>query len=236
MNIINNIRQHSNNLVKVLKVFTVSVAAMLFVGCAAESHQSFAVKKVASYGTQYQGKRETIVIGNFQNSSSYLRGLFSTVNDRLGNQAKTILKTHLQQTNRFNLVDRDNMSEIKQEAELLGIKQQLAGAHYAITGSVTEFGRKEIGDKQLFGILGSGKKQIAYAKVSLNIVDVLTSTVVYSTQSAGEYVLSQREVLGFGQTASYDSTLNGKVLNLAITEAVNNLVRDLESGHWSVKK
>jgi curli biogenesis system outer membrane secretion channel CsgG len=33
----------------------------------------------------------------------------------------------------------------------------------------------------LFGILGSAKKQTAYAKVSLNIVDVLTSQIVYST-------------------------------------------------------
>ena len=37
---------------------------------------------------------------------------------------------------------------------------------------------------------------------------------------------------GTGGTAGYDATLNGKVLNLAITEAVNNLVTDLENGMW----
>ncbi len=73
---------------------------------------------------------------------------------------------------------------------------------------------------------------MAYAKVNLNVVNVLTSEVVYSTQGAGEYSLSNREVVGFGGTASYDSTLNGKVLDLAIREAVNNLVRGIEGGAW----
>ncbi|WP_432691568.1 CsgG/HfaB family protein [Pseudomonas aeruginosa] len=100
------------------------------------------------------------------------------------------------------------------------------------SGDVTEFGRKEVGDRQLFGILGRGKSQIAYAKVALNIVNISTSEVVYSTQGAGEYALSNREVIGFGGTASYDSTLNGKVLDLAMREAVNKLVNAVDSGAW----
>lgn len=80
--------------------------------------------------------------------------------------------------------------------------------------------------------MGKGKSQVAYAKVNLNIVDVNSSEVVYSVQGAGEYSLSNREVIGFGGTASYDSTLNGKVLDLAIREAVNNLVNGIEQGDW----
>ena len=57
-----------------------------------------------------------------------------------------------------------------------------------------------------------------------------TSEVVFSSQGAGEYSLSNREIVGFGGTASYDSTLNGKVLDLAIREAVNNLVNGVDSG------
>ena len=55
---------------------------------------------------------------------------------------------------------------------------------------------------------------------------------MYSVQGAGEYSLSNREVVGFGGTAGYDSTLNGKVLDLAIREAVNNLVSGIEKGDW----
>ena len=85
-------------------------------------------------------------------------------------------------------------------------------------------------------MLGSGKRQIAYSKVNLNIVDVLTSQVVFSTQGAGEYALSDREVLGFGGLSGYDSTLNGKVLDLAVREAINRLVDGAEQGKWEPKK
>jgi curli biogenesis system outer membrane secretion channel CsgG len=64
------------------------------------------------------------------------------------------------------------------------------------------------------------------------VVDAVTSEVIFSVQGAGEYALSNREVIGFGGTASYDSTLNGKVLDLAIREAVNRLVEGVESGQW----
>ncbi|QBH95526.1 hypothetical protein EKN56_03370 [Limnobaculum zhutongyuii] len=207
-------------------------AMVLLGGCATESSRSVEVPKVASYNTNYQGARSPISVGKFDNRSNYMNGVFSDGVDRLGNQSKTILMTHLQQTGRFNVLDRANMEEIKSEAKMAGKSQQLKGADYVVTGDVTEFGRKEVGDRQLFGILGRGKTQIAYAKVNLNIVNVRTSEVVYSVQGAGEYELSNREVIGFGGTASYDSTLNGKVLDLAIREAVNNLVTGIENGSW----
>jgi len=139
----------------------------------------------------------------------------------------------LQQTQRFNVLDRDNLQETKQEAGFKGTAQAIKSADFVVTGDVTEFGRKEVGDQQLFGILGRGKEQIAYAKVSLNIVNISTSEVVYATQGAGEYSLSNREVIGFGGTASYDSTLNGKVLDLAIRDAVNKLSAAIDAGAWN---
>lgn len=212
---------------------TLSVVAA-FSSCATtESNRVIEAETVRTYNTSYTGPRYALVIGNFQNRSTYQRGLFSDGTDRLGSQAKTILKTHLQQTNRFDVVDRDNMAQIAEEANIAGTQQALAAAQVAVGGDVTEFGRKAVGDQQLFGILGSGKKQIAYAKVALNLIDVRTSRVVYSSQGAGEFELSSREVVGFGSSAGYDATLNGKVLNLAITEAVNNLVDGLEQGAWS---
>jgi curli biogenesis system outer membrane secretion channel CsgG len=205
-------------------------------GCATESHQALATQKPASAGTPYTGPKNSLVVGKFDNRSSYMRGLFSDGVDRLGGQAKTILIGSLQETGRFNVMDRDNMEEIAREAKLKGQEQTLKGADFAITGDVVEFGRKEVGDVQLFGILGSGKKQVAYSKVTLNVVDVLTSEVVYSVSGAGEYALSNREVVGFGGTAGYDSTLNGKVLDLAIREAINRLVEGVEQGKWKPTK
>ncbi len=219
-------------MMKSVLVLSALITAGTLTGCATESSRTLEVQKVASYNTQYNGPRSPISVSKFDNRSSYMSGIFSDGVDRLGNQSKTILVTDLQQTGRFNVLDRTNMAEIKEEAGIKGQAQTLKGANYVITGDVTEFGRKEVGDNQLWGILGRGKQQIAYAKVSLNVVNVQTSEVVYSSQGAGEYSLSNREIIGFGGTASYDSTLNGKVLDLAIREAVNNLVNGIESGAW----
>ena len=207
--------------------------SILLSGCATESSRTLEAQNTRSADTAYGGPRHTLVIGNFENRSTYMQGIFSEGSNRLGSQAKTILKTHLQQTGRFVVVDRDNMAVLAQEAEISGAQQALQGAQVAITGDVTEFGRKTTGDRQLFGILGAGKQQVAYAKVALNVVDVRTSEVVYSSQGAGEFALSNREIAGFGGTAGYDATLNGKVLNLAIVEAVDNLVGGLQRGEWS---
>lgn len=218
---------------KALIATALASLAIISTGCTTtEQARVLDVPKVASAGSPYTGARSPISVGKFDNRSSYMRGIFSDGVDRLGGQAKTILITHLQQTGRFNVLDRDNMTEIGQEAKLKNQTQKIRGADYVVTGDVTEFGRKEVGDHQLFGILGRGKTQIAYAKVALNIVNISTSEVVYSTQGAGEYALSNREVIGFGGTASYDSTLNGKVLDLAMREAVNKLVAAVDSGAW----
>jgi curli biogenesis system outer membrane secretion channel CsgG len=220
-------------MIKKMIAGSLCLSALLLVGCATESSRSVEVAKVETAQTVWQGQRSLIAVGKFDNRSSYMNGIFSDGVDRLGNQSKTILVTHLQQTGRFNVLDRSNMDEIKTEANISGKGQALKGATYVITGDVTEFGRKETGDRALFGILGRGKSQVAYAKVALNVVNVKTSEVVFTTQGAGEYELSNREILGFGGTASYDSTLNGKVLDLAIRESVNNLVTAIGNGSWN---
>ena len=210
----------------------ITVIIIFFIGCVSESHRNVDVHQTRSSLLPYNGPRAPIAVGNFNNHSSFQRGIFSDDVDRLGGQAKTILVNHLQQTNRFTVLDRDNMEEARREAGISGATQELLGAAYLVTGDVTKFGRKEVTDYQAFGIFGRGKSQIAYSKVSLNIVDIRTSAVVYSVQGAGEYELSDREVLGFGASSSYDSTLNGKVLDLAIAEAVDRLAEGIDKGAW----
>lgn len=221
-----------SNSMKHFATLTLLGSALWIAGCATEQSRALDVPKVATAGVRYTGVRSLIAVGKFDNRSQFMRGIFTDGVDRLGSQAKTILITHLQQTGRFNVLDRDNMPEIKQEADYAKTTQNIKGATYVVTGDVTEFGRKEIGDRQLFGLLGRGKSQVAYAKINLNIVNVQTSEVVFSAQGAGEYSLDSREIIGFGGTSSYDSTLNGKVLDLAMREAVNHLVDGIQSGAW----
>lgn len=219
-------------------ITTSTLLLFVFVGCATESNKALQVEKTVSAATasNYQGMKHPIIVSNFDNKSGFMRGVFSEGPDRLSSQAKTVLMAHLQQTGRFRVLDRDNMKELSGEAKLSGKKQKIAGADFAITGDVAEFGRKETGDRQLFGVLGSGKSQVAFSKVTINVVDVATSEVIYSASGSGEYQLNNREVLGFGGTASYDSTLNGKVLDLAMREAVDRIIEGLEQKKWSLTK
>jgi curli biogenesis system outer membrane secretion channel CsgG len=88
--------------------------AVLVGGCATESSRTVAVAKVESAATApaYRGVRLPLSVGKFDNRSSFLRGIFSDGVDRLGSQAKTTLIAHLQQSQRFSVLDRDNLSEL----------------------------------------------------------------------------------------------------------------------------
>jgi curli biogenesis system outer membrane secretion channel CsgG len=211
--------------------------ALLSVAAAAcsvtESQRAVDTASVSSHYDAYSGPKVPLAIGMFENRSPYMTGMFSDGVNRLGGQARTILTTHLSQSGRFTLMDRDNMTETAKEAEYSGTTQQISGASYIISGQVTEFGRRETGDQQLFGIGGRGKTQTAYSKVSLNVVDIRTQQVVLSVQGAGEYALSDREIVGTGSTSGYDSTLNSKVLNYAMMDAVNKLVDAIGRGEWT---
>ena len=146
---------------RALLLATVAVCTFALGACATESSRTVEVAKVQSAAAPYSGVRVPISVGKFDNRSSYMRGVFSDGVDRLGSQAKTTLVAHLQQSQRFAVQDRDNMAETGTEAKISGAAQQLRGASFVVTGDITEFGRKEVGDHQLFGLLGRGKSQIA---------------------------------------------------------------------------
>ncbi|HEY8749348.1 MAG TPA: CsgG/HfaB family protein [Tepidisphaeraceae bacterium] len=213
------------------------LAACALGGCqAAESNRVVETRSVDSRSVPYTGTKRSLVIGKVQNRSQYMNGIFSDGVDRLGTQARQILMTHLNQSQRFRLMDRANMEELSSESKFSGATQKIIGAEYVLTGAVTEFGRRETGSQALGGAFGKTRKQTAYAKVSLTVVDVRTSEAVWSVQGAGEFDLDTGEVVGFGSTAGYDATLTDKVLNLAMIDVVNKLVRAIDAGEWGTAK
>jgi len=217
-----------------IKKLVVMAAVMFLSACVMEGNRTIETKTTKAMQTRsaYKGPKAYVAIGKFNNSSGYMKGVFSDGVDRVGSKAETVLTAYLQQTGRFAVLDRTNISHMQQERGFDNQRTNIKGAKFVITGDVTEFGRRTTGDKELFGILGKGKKQIAYSKVTINAVDTTTSEVVYSAAGAGEYTLSEREILGFGSKASYDETLTAKVLDLAIREAVDNLTVGIDSGYW----
>ena len=186
-------------------------AALALAGCVTATETSRTTRPVAieSLNTQSAPLTYTLAVGAFQNRSPYLQGAFAEGVDPLGRQARSLLEIHLRLSNRFVIAG------------------QAAGAPVTITGDVTQFGRRETG-----GVLGVGRKPVAYATVALQVVDASIAQVTYVVEGAGEYPLTDREMTGFGTAADYDPSVNGKVLNRAILQAVDNLVAGLDRGEW----
>jgi curli biogenesis system outer membrane secretion channel CsgG len=135
------------------------------------------------------------------------------------------------QTQRFNVVERQDIGKLEAEANLMGkspeqFKQNLTGVDALIMGSVAELGRDETGG---IWLLGKQRTQRARARVVLRMVDPRTGQVFYSQEGSGDATLSSSSTLGFGGTSGFDSTLEGKAIDAAIVNMMNNVVQTLDS-------
>lgn len=174
--------------------------------------------------------KRKVAIARFSNETKYGQGFFYDQNDdRLGKQAMDIFSAKLTETDKFILLERIDLSHLTKEKEMAKLDAFHIPADYLILGSITEFGRKTTSD---VGIFSRSKKQTAYAKVSVRLVDVQTSQIVYSEEGSGEAFSEAETVLGAGTTADYDATLNDKVISAAIAKLVNNIMENLLEKPW----
>lgn len=174
--------------------------------------------------------KRKVAIARFSNETKYGQGFFYDPNDdRLGKQAMDILSAKLTATNKFIMLERIDLTHITKEKEIGKFDEMNIPADYLIMGSVSEFGRKTTSD---VGVFSRTKKQTAFAKVNVRLVDVKTSQIIYSEEGEGEAFSEAETVLGVGKTAEYDATLNDKVISAAINKLVNNITEHLLDKPW----
>lgn len=219
-----------------IKKFLIILSALVIAGCAGPN-------RTIQEGVQDSGpriianplppaERMTVGIARFTNESIYGSGLFTDASgDRIGKQASDLLARHLMATQRFNVVERQDIGKLAAEAELMGLskeqfKQSLAGVDALILGSVAELGRDTTGNTWL---LGKQKTQRARARVVLRLVDPKTGQLFYTQEGSGEADLSSSSTLGFGGAAGFDSTLEGKAIDAAIVNMINNVTQTLDT-------
>ena len=92
------------------KLLLISLATLTLSACVQEGSRTLPIQKVESAARPYAGVRVPVSVGKFDNRSSFMRGVFSNNEDRMGSQAQTILVTHLQQSQRFGVLDRSVMT------------------------------------------------------------------------------------------------------------------------------
>ncbi|MGZ0016897.1 CsgG/HfaB family protein [Yeosuana sp. AK3] len=174
--------------------------------------------------------KRKVAIGRFSNETQYAKGLFyDKDNDPIGKQAQDILATKLASSGKFLLLERQDLDKIVAEMNTTDVDYQKVGADYLIIGSVTEFGRKNIGDVNVFN---RKKSQIVQAGVSIRLVDVSTGQIIYSEEAKGEAETSTKTVMGLGERADYDATLGDKAITVAITKLVENIINNCMDRPW----
>lgn len=174
--------------------------------------------------------KRKVAIARFTNETVYGQSFFIDENkDRIGKQAVDILSNKLLATEKFILLERADLEKISKELALGKVAQLVNMADYLIVGSVTEFGRKTTSD---VGIFSRVKKQVAYAKVNIRMIDVYTGEIIYSQDGTGEAFSEAGSIFGVGSKADYDSTLNDKALEAAITNLSSNIIESLLDKPW----
>ena len=175
--------------------------------------------------------KRKVAIARFSNETKYGQSFFiDKNNDKIGKQAMDILSAKLFETGKFLMLERADISKIEKELEIAGKAKKLSvAADYLILGSITEFGRKNVSD---VGIFSRVKKQEAFAKVHIRIVDVQTGKITYSEEGRGTAYSTAGSVFGVGTKAGYDSSLNDKVIEAAITDLTSNIIENMLDKPW----
>ena len=175
--------------------------------------------------------KRKVAIARFSNETQYAKGIFyEKENDPIGKQANDILSTKLAASGKFILLERENLENIENDLKMAGNDgYSKVGADYVIIGSVTEYGRKTIGDVNAFS---RSKSQIVYAGVSVRLIDVSTGQIIYSEEAKGEAETTNKTVMGMGEHADYDASLNDKAISVAISKLVENIVNNCMNRPW----
>jgi curli biogenesis system outer membrane secretion channel CsgG len=167
-------------------------------------------------------KRKVAVL-RFSNETRYGVGAFGgTYGVPIEKQAADILKTRLVESGKVILVDAEGL--LGDADDLTRLK-----ADYAIVGSVSEFGRRT---SSKTGVFSRSKRQVAYAAVNLRLIDARTGKAVFAEEGAGEAEVETGRVLGIGEDAGYDSTLNDKAISSAISKLISNILENMMDSPW----
>ncbi|MCQ2311884.1 MAG: CsgG/HfaB family protein [Paludibacteraceae bacterium] len=168
--------------------------------------------------------KRIVTIGRFTNETQYGKGAFyNRDNDPMRKQCIDLLTTKLAATGKFILVEMEDVST-DSLAGLNGIH-----ADYVITGSLTQYGRKNEGHERVFT---SEKTQTVEAGVSVRMVDVSSRLIVYADEAKGFAETTTKTTLGIGGTAGFDATLSDKAISAAMTQLVENIVNKCMDRPW----
>lgn len=228
---------------KILRRSLLSLSIASLAGCAVQAPsvvqkeaplalavQKDAQKLVAAQPAPVPTLKRKIALGRITNETSYGQSLLrDQQGDPLGKQVTDLMSKALTESGAYLVFERPDIGKLQAESQLVNSKLSLIGVDTLVIGSLTEFGRKTVGES---GFVSATKKQVAFAKVDVRMVDASTGLVYFATSGAGEASNETASTFGFGSRASYDGTLNDNAIRQAVSEAVNRLSNEISARPW----
>ncbi len=207
---------------------------------------------------ELKGPKRTVSVGKFDAIGSFVQ---KYGNWDIGGGISAMLTTALQESGRFIVMERANLSQVLNEQELKAQKitnaesgpalGKVIGVNFLIYGSITEFGADDEGGGMSLGFSGGSigslfssgvSKQSSKGKLTmdLRIVDTTTSEVI-ETYKVSEEVSSSGWDLNIGYkqmnfgTNSFVKTPIGQAVRQAINESVQLIAKKANTVPWSAQ-
>lgn len=243
-----------------MRARTLSILALglVLTGCGALEQytqpKAEAVSAVPSL-PPYSGPKARVAVARFDVRAA-------KANQAIGDGLRDMLVTALVQSQRFSVVERQDLAAVLQEQELSATgavqrgakvpRGRIKGADLLIVGAVTEFepgasgGGAGIGGggwASVFGGLGGALKK-AHLAIDLRVIDAATSEVIAATKIEGEAKdVKLGGLLGgafgggalAGALGAYAKTPMEKAVRICIAKAVEYLSQAIPANYYKYK-
>jgi len=174
--------------------------------------------------------KRKVVIAEFKNQTRF-------GSRRLGNNLTDVITTELVKSNRFIVLEREDLDTVMQEINFsntlgqgqLASERKFQDADYVITGAITKYSVNTTGNK---GIVSSSKTQRAEISFDMKMINVRTGEVVLSDQGEGVSDVEYGTTLGVGSTGGYDEGLEQEAFRAAAIDVMDNIIKTVDRTPW----
>jgi curli biogenesis system outer membrane secretion channel CsgG len=209
---------------------------------------------------RYDGPKARLAVGEFQDKTAKggwtggWLGMFGMNFKQIGDGMQDMLTTALFNTNRFIVLEREQLGEVLKEQDLAAsgrIKKgteaptgEIYGAELLITAAITEFegGAKGVGGgTKVLGVTVGGGVKKAHIAMDIRIIDTKTSQIVAATSvegSATNFALGGLTNIGGSLPVAlggFSKTPTEKAIRVCIQKAVEYVVSQTPADYYRHK-
>ncbi len=180
---------------------------------------------------EYSGPKKKVAITRFENATRFGKR-------RLGDHISDVLATELAKTNRFILLDRENVDKILEQVALSqsGLTEgdinqiQMIDADFLLTGTVTHYAVTTTGSSSIFK---KTKVQKAEVAADVRLINTRTAEIILSKSGRGIAEKKFEQVMGMGETGGYDESLEMDAFRVAVINVTENIIKVIDEIPWS---